>query len=114
MRFEADQAIMGLIRYVSRSEVIHFEPNRRFHFRVMDHADWDFLLEPAAGGTLVTHRSRFEAPAAGWRAIFTPLLRLRTRQNTEGMVRTLQNLARLVGAPPPTRVQVSHQPPAMA
>src|SRR4051794_33512756 len=43
MRFEADQAIMGLIRYVSRSEVITYEPNRRFHFRVMDHADWDFL-----------------------------------------------------------------------
>jgi hypothetical protein len=30
------------------------------------------------------------------------------------MVHTLENLARLVGAPPPARVQVSYEPPSMA
>ena len=63
--FESDQKIVGLVRYVTRSEVVGFEPYRRFHFRVGDQADWDFLLEPADGPTLVTHRHRFNPPRRG-------------------------------------------------
>ena len=113
-RFESRQRVMGLIRYVSHSEVVGFEPNRRFHFRVGDHADWDFLLEPREDGTLVTHRHRFEPPTQGLMRLIKPIQRRRSRQNAEGMVGTLENLARLVGAPPPTRVQVSYEPPTMA
>src|SRR5438874_2543328 len=39
-RFDAQQKVMGLVRYVSHSEVVGFEPNRRFHFRVGERADW--------------------------------------------------------------------------
>ena len=113
-RFESRQKVMGLIRYVSHSEVVGFEPNRRFHFRVNDSADWDFQLEPRDDGTLVTHRHRFEPPTHGLMGLVKPIQRRRARQNAEGMVRTLENLARLVGAPPPTRIQVSYQPPTVA
>jgi hypothetical protein len=45
--------------------------------------------------------------------LITPIQRRRARQNALGMVGTLENLARLVGAPPPTRVQVSYEPPTL-
>jgi uncharacterized protein YndB with AHSA1/START domain len=112
-RFESQQKVMGLVRYVTRSEIVGFEPNRRFHFRVGDDADWDFLLEPVDGGTLVTHRHRFEPPTAGLMGLIKPIQRRRARQNAAGMVGTLENLARLVGAPQPTRIQVSYEPPTM-
>jgi len=112
-RFEAQQAILGVVRYVSHSEVLNVEPNRRFHFRVEERADWDFLLEPADGGTRVTHRHRFRVPTAGMMGLITPLQRLRARQNAGNMVRTLNNLARLVGAPPPTSMQVNYEPPTL-
>ena len=112
-RFESRQKIMGLVRYVSHSEVVAFEVNRRFHFRVEDHADWDFMLEPVAGGTRVTHRHRFEAPTRGLMGLILPIQRRRARQNAVGMVRTLENLARLVGAPAPTHIQVSYDPPTL-
>jgi uncharacterized protein YndB with AHSA1/START domain len=112
-RFEAQQRVMGLVRYVSHSEVVGFEPNRRFHFRVGDHAHWDFLLEPRDDGTLVTHRHRFEPPTQGLMGLIKPIQRRRARQNAVSMVGTLENLARLVDAPPPTHVQVSYEPPTM-
>jgi len=112
-QFEARQRVMGLVRYVSHSEVVGFEPNRRFHFRVGDHAHWDFLLEPRDDGTLVTHRHRFEPPTQGLMGLIKPIQRRRARQNAVSMVGTLENLARLVGAPPPTHVQVSYEPPTM-
>ena len=112
-RFEAQQKIMGLIRYVTHSEVVGYEPNRRFHFRVGDHAHWDFLLEPTSGGTLVTHRHRYEPPTRGLMGLIKPIQRRRAQQNAAHMVQTLQNLARLAGAPPPTDVQVSYEPPTM-
>jgi uncharacterized protein YndB with AHSA1/START domain len=112
-RFEARQKVMGVVRYVSQSEVVGFEPNRRFHFRTGGHADWDFLLEPTAGGTLVTHRYRFEPHRNLMMRLLRPILRRRARQTVMGMVGTLRNLARLVGAPPPTNIQVSYDPPTM-
>lgn len=112
-RFESQQRIMGVIRYVTHSEVVHFEPNRRFHFRVAGGPDWDFVLEPTSGGTLVTHRHRFEPPTRGVMGLILPVQRVRARQNAASMVRTLQNLARLVDAPPPTGMQVSYAPPTM-
>ena len=111
--FEARQKVMGLVRYVSHSEVVGYEPNRRFHFLVEDRADWDFLLEPTNGGTLVTHRHRFEPPTQGLMGLIKPIQRRRARQNAAGMVRTLRNLAQLVGAPPPTGMQVSYEPPTI-
>jgi uncharacterized protein YndB with AHSA1/START domain len=110
-QFESQQKVLGVIRYVSHSAVVGFEPNRRFHFRVGDHADWAFLLEPRDDGTLVTHRHRFEPPTQGLMGLIKPIQRRRARQNAVGMVGTLENLARLVGAPPPTHVQVSYEPP---
>jgi uncharacterized protein YndB with AHSA1/START domain len=110
-RFDSQQKILGLIRYVSHSEVVGFEPNRRFHFRVGGQADWEFLLEPRDGGTLVTHRYRFEPPTTGLMGLIKPIHRRRARQNAAYMVGTLENLARLVGAPPPTGVQVSYDAP---
>ena len=112
-RFDAQQKIMRLVRYVSHSEVVGFEPNRRFHFRVGERADWDFLLEPTDRGTLVTHRHRFEPPTRGLMGRIKPIQRRRARQNASHMVRTLENLARLVDAPPPTDIQVSYEPPTM-
>ena len=113
-RFESRQKILGVIRYVSHSEVVGFEPNRRFHFCVGGHADWDFMLDPQDEGTLVTHRHRFEPSTKGLMGLIKPIHRRRARQNAENMVRTLENLAGLVGAPPPTQVQVSYEPPTMA
>jgi hypothetical protein len=112
-RFESRQQIMGVVRYVTRSEVVGFEPNRRFHFRVGDNADWDFLLEPTSGGTLVTHRHRFEPPTHGLIGLIKPIQRKRAKQNAASMVGTLRNLARLVGAPPPSDIQVSYEPPTI-
>ena len=113
MRFESQQKVLGLVRYVTRSEVVDFEPNRRFRFRVDDRADWELVLEPTEEGTRVTHRHRFEPPTHGLMGLITPIQRWRARQNAANMVRTLENLARLVGAPPPTRVQVSYEPPTL-
>jgi hypothetical protein len=45
--------------------------------------------------------------------LLRPILRRRARQQPGQMVRTLQNLARLAGAPPPTQIQVSYEPPGM-
>ena len=112
-RFESQQKVMRLVRYVTRSEVVAFEPNRRFHFRVGDNADWEFVLQPTEGGTRITHRHRFEPPTSGLMGLIKPIQRRRARQNAANMVRTLENLARLVGAPPPTQVQVSYQPPTV-
>jgi uncharacterized protein YndB with AHSA1/START domain len=112
-RFESQQKVMGLVRYVTQSEVVGFEPNRRFHFRVGDRADWAFLLEPRDDGTLVTHRHRFKPPTAGVMGLIKPIQRRRARQNAASMVRTLENLARLAGAPAPTHIQVSYEPPTL-
>ena len=112
-RFESRQKVLGVIRYISRSEVVGVEPNRRFHFRVGDHAHWDFLLEPRDDGTLITHRHRFEPPTHGLMGLIKPIQRRRARQNAVSMVGTLEHLARLVGAPRPTRMQVSYEPPTM-
>lgn len=47
------------------------------------------------------------------RVSIKPIQRRRARQNAAHMVGTLRNLARLVGAPPPTDIQVSYEPPAI-
>jgi hypothetical protein len=112
-RFDAQQRMMGVMPYVSHSEVIRCEVNRRFRFRVGAITDWEFLLEPADGGTLVTHHHRVEPPAGPLLWLARPFLRLRTRQNAASMARTLENLARLVGAPHPTRIEVRYGPPTM-
>ena len=112
-RFESKQRVAGgLVRYTSRSEVLDYEPNRRFRFRTSGNTDWDFQLEPMTGGTLVTHSFRFSAPDRGGIRFAKPFLRIRNRRNAKFMVRTLQNLARLAGAPPPTNIQVSYDAPA--
>jgi len=95
----------------TRPEIVIYEPYRRFRFCVQDHALWDFTLEPVAGGTLVTHRHRLESSAS--LRLLAPIIRLRTRQNANNMARTIQNLARLVGAPAPTDLQISHEPPIL-
>jgi hypothetical protein len=111
-RFESKQAVAGgLVRYTSRSEVVGFEPNRRFHFRTSGNTDWEFQLEPMTGGTLVTHSFRFSAPARWFYRLLGPILRIRNKRNARSMVRTLQNLARLAGAPPPTNIQISYDAP---
>jgi hypothetical protein len=108
-RFESKQRVAGgLVRYTSRSEVVGFEPNRRYHFRTSGNTDWDFQLEPMTGGTLVTHSFRFSAPDRWFYRLLTPILRVRNKRNARSMVRTLENLARLAGAPPPTNIQVSY------
>lgn len=110
--FESQQKLFGLFPYVSRSEIVVYEPYRRFRFCVQGRALWDFELEPVAGGTLVTHRHRLDLPAS--LRLLTPIIRQRTRQNTNSMARTLQNLARLVGARVPMEIQVSYDPPRLA
>lgn len=41
----------------TRSEVVDFEPHRRFAFRVLENRSvWSFTLEPTAGGTRLTQR----------------------------------------------------------
>jgi len=108
--FEAQQKLFGFLRYVARSEITKFEPNRRFRFCVGGLTVWEFQLEPAPNGrTLVTHRNRLEPPAR--LKLLAPIVQQRSRQNANNMARTLQNLARLVGAPPPTDIQVSYGPP---
>ena len=109
--FEAQQKLFGLLRYVSRSEITVYEPYRHFRFCVQDRSYWDFQLEPVAGGTRVTHRHRLDAPAS--LRLLAPFVRRRTRQNADNMARTLQNLARLVGGPLPTDIQVSYEPPLL-
>ncbi|MGE3268862.1 MAG: SRPBCC family protein [Chloroflexota bacterium] len=112
-RFESRQRIFGLVRYVTRSEVTKFEPDRRFRFQVDGGPVWDFELEPVDGGTLVTHRHRFAPPTQGVMGLIKPIQRRRARQNADGMARTLLNLARLVGAPPPANVRVSYDAPIL-
>jgi hypothetical protein len=109
--FESQQKLFGVIRYVARSEITKFEPNRHFQFRVRGLTIWEFKLEPTEGGTLVTHRTRIEPPAG--LKLFGPMLALRERKNVGDMARTLQKLAQLVGAPPPVSIQVSYGPPPL-
>jgi len=112
-RFESQQVIAGVVRYPIQSEVVAFEPDRRFRFRVDGGPLWEFELQPVDGGTLVTHRHRFEPPTDGLMGLITPVQRVRARMNTASMVGTLNNLARLAGAPPPEGMQVSYRPPAL-
>jgi uncharacterized protein YndB with AHSA1/START domain len=110
--FEAQQKMFGLLRYVSRSEIVIYEPYRHFRFVVGGLSVWEFQLEPADGGTRVTHRHRLEPPAA--MRLLVPIVKRRARQNADNMARTLQNLARLTGALPPTDIQVSYEAPQLA
>ena len=110
--FEAQQKLFGFLRYVARSEIVIYEPYRHFRFLVGGLSVWEFQLEPASGGTLVTHRHRLEPPAT--MRLLSPIISRRSRQNADNMARTLQNLARLTGAPPPTDIQVSYGPPQLA
>ena len=104
---------MGVLRYISRSEVTRYEEHRQFRFRVGGLADWEFMLESADGATLVTHRHRFEPPASLPFLLARPIIRVRARQNAANMARTLENLARLVGAPHPSHIEVSYAPPRL-
>jgi hypothetical protein len=117
-QFEAQQRMFGLLPYVSHSEVVVFEPHRRFRFQVNGAALWDFELQPVAGGTLVTHRHRIDVPTEGaiglGLRVIRPILVQRTRQNAGHMARTLQNLAQQIGALPPTDLQVSYDAPILA
>ena len=109
--FQARQKAMGM-RYVSKSEVLRWERPVRFHFLTEGRAHWSFQLEPTDGGTRVTHSQRFALGGPGLvRALLKPLLSWRNRQNANGMARTLKNLAQLVGAPEPERIEISYEPP---
>ena len=112
-RFAAQQKVFNLIRYVAVSEIVVFEPNRRFRFLVGGRSFWEFELRPVSGGTCVTHRHRVALPAGPFR-LLRPLAQQRARMNADNMARTLQNLARLVGAPPPADIQVSYAAPTLS
>ena len=112
-QFESRQKAMGMT-YTSKSEVTACEAPRLLRWSLKNNADWEFRFEPAEGGTQVTHAYRTNMGMPGpVRLLLSPLMRLRNGRNTRGMVGTLRNLARLAGAPEPTDIRVSQQPPAL-
>jgi uncharacterized protein YndB with AHSA1/START domain len=121
-RFESHQKAKG-VHYRSRSLVIACEEPGLLRWQVHDVPPWpptsfalawEFRFDPADGGTRVTHSYRWgidvPVPLA---VLLIPVRRWRNRNNVRFMVGTLRNLARLVGAPAPQDIQVSHQVPAM-
>jgi uncharacterized protein YndB with AHSA1/START domain len=113
-QFESRQKVMGLIKYTSTSEVTACEEPRLLRWSLKNNADWEFRFEPADGGSRVIHAYRTNTRMPGpVRLLLSRLMRFRNGQNIRGMVGTLRNLARLAGAPEPTDIQVSQQPPAL-
>ena len=116
--FEARQNLRG-VRYTVRSRVTACDPPRLFRWTpfgvaayppgVVDLA-WEFRLASVDGGTRVEHAYHWglHLPVA-LAMVLMPFRRWRARENVDHMVRTLENLARLAGAPPPTEVQVRYE-----
>jgi uncharacterized protein YndB with AHSA1/START domain len=116
-RFESRQKWLKL-KYTSRSEVLACDQPRLLRWIVDKQTEWEFRFEPVAAGneevagTHVTHSYRWDVKLPGLlQLLLTPLLGMRHRTNTRGMVGTMRNLARLAGAPEPTNLRVSQGPP---
>lgn len=114
--FESQQFMRG-IHYVTANRVVIWEPPYRFAWRVgLPSAPgiaqiWSFTLRPEANGTRVTNGVAliYVLPT------FFPfsLIRKKLAQGyANSMLPTLDNLARMVNAPPPTDIQVINEPPA--
>jgi uncharacterized protein YndB with AHSA1/START domain len=122
-RFESRQIVRGIVRYTARAAVTAYDPPRRFQWKLDDVPPyppgsfdlvWEFQLEPVTAGSRVTHRYRWGIAVPKWLEItLVPLRRWRDGQNVGFMVATLHNLARLVGAPTPSGIQVSRQAPRL-
>jgi uncharacterized protein YndB with AHSA1/START domain len=116
-RFESRQKWLGMT-YTSHSEVTACQEPRLLRWRVDNQTDWEFRLEQLEGAdqgsSEVIHSyrwsTRMPAPLG---TLVGPLLGWRHGQIVRGMVGTFDNLARLAGAPHPTGLQVSQQPPSM-
>lgn len=114
--FESQQLMRG-IHYVTANRVVIWDPPYRFAWRVgLPSAPgiaqaWIFALQPEANGTRVTNGVAliYALPT------FFPFSLLR-KQIAQGyansIIPTLDNLARLVNAPPPEDVRVVTEPPA--
>jgi uncharacterized protein YndB with AHSA1/START domain len=110
-RFESRQKAMGF-RYTSHSTVTACEPPRLLRWSTDGPVEWEFRFDPSDGTTLVTHTFRWNrSPNPALRLALGPLMRWRGRQMIRGMAKTLANLARMAGAPAPTDLQTSDNPP---
>jgi uncharacterized protein YndB with AHSA1/START domain len=117
-RFESRQKWLNM-KYTSHSEVLACEEPRLLRWMVDKQTEWEFRFEPVAAGndevagTQLTHSYRWDVKLPGpLRLFLSPLLRIRHRTNTRAMLGTVRNLARLAGAPEPTNLRVSQEPPA--
>ncbi|MFN3373853.1 MAG: SRPBCC family protein [Chloroflexus sp.] len=114
--FESQQFMRG-IHYVTANRIVIWEPPYRFAWRVgLPSAPgiaqiWMFTLQPEANGTRVTNGVAliYALPT------FFPFSLLRKKMAkgyANSMLPTLDNLARMVNAPPPDDVRVITEPPA--
>ncbi len=114
--FESQQNMRGA-RYVTANRVVLWEPPYRFAWRVGLRVNpgvgqiYGFKLTPEAGGTRVENAmaSIYAAPA------FFPFSLLHEelgRREAGAMRPTLANIARVLGAPPPTDYQERREAPS--
>ncbi|MCS6887474.1 SRPBCC family protein [Chloroflexus sp.] len=114
--FESQQFMRG-IHYVTANRIVIWDPPYRFAWRVgLPSAPgiaqiWMFALQPEANGTRVTNGVAliYALPT------FFPFSLLRkklAKGYANSMIPTLDNLARMVNAPPPDDVRVITEPPA--
>ncbi len=113
--FESQQLLRG-IHYVTANRIVIWEPPYRFAWRVGTTRApgiaqiWMFHLQPEANGTRVTNGVAliYALP------VFFPfsLLRQKVAQGyARSMQPTLENIARMVNAPPPTDLRITTEPP---
>jgi hypothetical protein len=116
--FRSQQKMYGL-NYVTVSRAVAWDPPYTFAWRVgFPFAPgvgqtWLFNLTPVAGGTRVENGvALLYALPPLWP--FSLLYEDLGRREASVIPPTLENLARIVGAPVPTQFDIRHQPPAMA
>jgi hypothetical protein len=113
--FESQQHVRGM-RYVTANKVVRYDRPFSFAWRIgARYAPgiaqiYGFQLAPADGGTLVQNgmAAAIAAPA------FFPFSLLHEdvgRREADGMRPTLANIARALGAPPPSSLSERHEPP---
>ena len=110
-RFRGRNRVGRLIRWSRVCEIVAAEPGRSFAFRTVperidktrsDSTVWSFQLEPADGGTRVTHTYEIEKmPAKVMQAIYGRLLP-QHRDMRPQMSETLANLKRSLEQAPTT------------
>jgi hypothetical protein len=95
------QTRLGLLREDARVESLEARPEQVFRLRVTGsgfQSEWDWRLEPVAGGTRVIHSATFE-PVDRWTEILVRLGRASLASRVEAHLRALKERAESADRP---------------